>query len=141
MRNSFSLAGVALGLAALLSAQAAGAAELRSPDGRIAVTVVVDGRGSPQYGVRFDDEVVVAPSRLGLRFVDAMAMEAGFHVANLRRSASDTTWEQPWGERRLVRDRYNEMLVSFETDEPQRRRMLLRFRAYDDGVGFRYEVP
>ncbi|MCG8370309.1 MAG: glycoside hydrolase family 97 protein, partial [Proteobacteria bacterium] len=49
--------------------------------------------------------------------------------------------EQPWGERRLVRDRYNELLVSFETDEPQRRRMLLRFRAYDDGVGFRYEVP
>lgn len=117
------------------------AEELASPDGRVRVNVSVDGDGGPLYEVSFNDEVVIPGSRLGLRFVGQPAMESGFRIAKVQRQSSDTTWEQPWGERRFIRDRYNELLVSFEGTEPDSRRLTVRFRAYDDGVGFRYEVP
>ena len=53
----------------------------------------------------------------------------------------DETWEQPWGEYRPIRNRYNELTVSFDEKNWDKRRMTVVFRVYDDGVGFRYEIP
>lgn len=128
-------------LAALILPLAAEAVDVASPDGRIVVGVDVGANGAPQYYIRYGDETIVAASRLGLRFAVQPALESGFHVAGTSRASNDTTWEQPWGERRLVRDHYNELLVSFETGDDEPRRFDLRVRVHDDGVGFRYEVP
>src|SRR5205085_5497456 len=59
----------------------------------------------------------------------------------VRTSSADDTWEQPWGERRFVRNHYNELRVSFTETSELKRRLDVVFRVYDDGIGFRYEFP
>ncbi|MBI1392648.1 MAG: glycoside hydrolase family 97 protein [Alphaproteobacteria bacterium] len=110
-----------------------------SPDGRIVVSVSDDG-GQARYAVAFDGREVVAPSKLGLLFKDAAGFERGLEIVDAAEASADVTWEQPWGERRLVRDRHNELLVTFAEAAAPSRAMAARFRVFDDGVGFRYEV-
>ena len=127
--------------ATFLAAQATHAAEITSPDGRIVFAVDTDGNGAPLYTVRFDGEEVIGPSRLGLRFRAQRALDSGLAEAGSARQRHDGTWEQPWGERRVVTDRHNELEVRFADPDAPGRRLDLRVRVFDDGVGFRYEVP
>lgn len=115
-------------------------ADVGSPDGRLRCSLIVTGDGQPRYTVSFDGEIIVRPSALGLVFRDGPALDRGFRIAATATASVDTRWEQPWGERRFVRDHYNELLVTLEAVSPPRR-MLLRVRVHDDGLGFRYEVP
>jgi alpha-glucosidase len=117
------------------------AAEVRSPDGQIVFSIDVDAYGAPQYRVGYRGETVVANSRLGMRFETQTGFDAGFRIAGSSRESSDTSWEQPWGERKTVVDRHNELLVEFASAERPQRRFSVRTRVFDDGVGFRYEVP
>ena len=117
------------------------AAEVRSPDGRIAVAVDVDESGIPQYSASYQGAEIMPAGRLGLRFGAQPAFDAGFRVAGTATASHDETWEQPWGERRFVRDRHNELRVDFESAAGPARRFTVRVRVFDDGFGFRYEVP
>ena len=130
-------------LVAILLATASGvhAAEVRSPDGRISVTVDVSETGIPQYAMTYRDVKVMPAGALGFRFNEQPAFDGGFRVAGSASATHDETWEQPWGERHFVRDRHNELLVHFESVAPPARRFDLRVRVFDDGFGFRYEVP
>jgi alpha-glucosidase len=130
-------------LAALLLVTGPGlrAAEVRSPDGRISVTVDVGKGGIPQYSMSYRGVTVMPAGNLGFRFQAQPAFDEGFRVAGSVRASHDGTWEQPWGERRWVRDHYNELLVRFESASGAARRFDLRLRVFDDGFGFRYEVP
>jgi alpha-glucosidase len=129
-------------LVALLAvAPAAWGAVVRSPDGEIAVTVDVDRDGLPQYSASFRGVEIMPAGKLGLRFQSQPAMDAGFRVAGTATASHDATWEQPWGERRFVRDRHHELRVDFESTTNVARRFSLRVRVFDDGFGFRYEVP
>ncbi len=124
----------------LLAAAAVNAAEVSSPDGLIKVAIDVNERGEPRYAVSYRDQPVIGHSLLGLRFRNEHGLDQGFEIAGTATGSVDTTWEQPWGERRVVADRHNEVLVTFQAAEPARR-FDLRVRAFDDGIGFRYEVP
>lgn len=116
--------------------------EAKSPDGRIIVAVDVSAAGVPGYAVTFMGEEVVRTSRLGLRFQKQASLDDGFEISMpIRRNSVDSRWEQPWGERRVVRDHHNELYVEFHTADNSGRRFGVRFRIYDDGIGFRYEVP
>lgn len=129
-------------LAAIAWAAAPAHAEsltLASPDGRITVTVS-DDEGRATYAVAFQGEQVIAPSRLGMLFADHHGFERDLAIAGSTRAAQDTTWEQPWGERRVVRDQHNELAVTFRAAEGPDRQMTVRFRAFDTGIGFRYEL-
>jgi len=117
------------------------AAEVRSPDGRIAVTVDVGDSGIPEYSVRYDGTQIMPAGKLGMRFEAQPAFDTGFRVARTTARSHDETWEQPWGERRFVRDHHNELQVDFESAAGAPRRFSLRVRVFDDGFGFRYEVP
>ena len=112
---------------------------LASPDGRITVTVSDDG-GLATYAVSYEGEAVIAPSRLGMLFAEHYGFERGLAITGSARADSDTTWEQPWGERRLVRDQHNELAVTFSASQGPARQMTVRFRAFDSGIGFRYEL-
>ncbi len=112
---------------------------LASPDGKITVTVKDDG-GQASYAVAYNGKQVIAPSKMGLLFAEQHGFERGLVIAASTRDSSDTTWEQPWGERRLVRDQHNELAVTFRASEGPDRQMTVRFRAFDTGIGFRYEV-
>ena len=111
-----------------------------SPDGRIQVQVT-SLQGQPSYAVAFDGTEVIAPSRLGLRFAAGPDLDTGFAIVSASTTSSDQTWEQPWGERRLVRDQHTELAVTFAATSGPERGYTLRVRLFNDGLGFRYEVP
>lgn len=111
-----------------------------SPDGQIEVRVSSDA-GQPRYVVLYKGAEVIAPSLLGLRFAEGADLDRGFAITSVSRGTSDETWEQPWGERRFVRDRHNELAVVLASTSGPERSYTLRVRVFDEGFGFRYEVP
>ena len=112
---------------------------LSSPDGAIVVTVS-DDDGRARYRIDFEGDEIIAPSRLGMLFKDHHGFDRNLKIVSTMNASKDETWEQPWGERRLVRDHHQELLVTFSSETTPIRTINVRFRAYDDGVGFRYEV-
>ncbi|MGH6616812.1 glycoside hydrolase family 97 protein [Sphingomonas sp.] len=129
----------ALVLAALGVPAAASAATrecAQSPAKVIEVCVTVEG-GRALYTVSREGKPVLAPSALGLSF--AGEPDARYTaITAARRSASDTTWEQPWGEQRVIRDNHSELTVSLTGDTPLNASFDVTFRLFDDGIGFRY---
>lgn len=134
---------VLLGLIAV-PVGAAPVASVASPDGRLSVAVTLDNDGRASYAVSRGGVPVVAESRLGFLFADAPKFERNLKATARPIKSADTTWEQPWGERRFVRDRFNELTVELvEGKAPgagyRARCIDVVFRVYDDGLGFRYE--
>jgi alpha-glucosidase len=128
-------------LAFLAAPAFAAPVQVASPEGVLSITVDVNGEGRPEYSVSRLGRPVILPSRLGFILTDAPKLERNFEIASSERRSADETWEQPWGERRFVRNRYNELRVRLTEKAIPRRSLDVVFRVYDDGVGFRYEFP
>src|SRR5688572_2678483 len=111
-----------------------------SPDGRNRVTVQLT-EGRLQYSLARDGRVLILPSLLGFEFRGTAPLRDGLRITDTTRQSHDQWWTQPWGEVARVRDHYNELAVSVEEAAAPARRFVLRVRAFDDGVGFRYELP
>ncbi|MBX7495274.1 glycoside hydrolase family 97 protein [Qipengyuania sp. 6B39] len=123
----------------LFAAPAALAEEVvTSPDGRITVTVDVNGEGRPFYRVEKDGAPVLTDSRLGFLLTDQDKLERRLKVVGAARASHDETWEQPWGEQRFVRDHHNALTVRFEEDSEAARKFGVAFRVFDDAVAFSY---
>lgn len=131
--------------AALLSASASlGATEvLTSPDGRLQLSFDLTADGTPTYKMDYNNKPVIATSRLGLELKNQKSLLDGFKMERVSRSSFDETWQPVWGEQSSIRNHYNEMAVclSQPDDNGHLSEMIVRFRLYDDGVGFRYEWP
>lgn len=131
--------------AALLSASASlGATEvLTSPNGRLQLSFDLTADGTPTYKMDYNNKPVIATSRLGLELKNQKSLLDGFKMERVSRSSFDETWQPVWGEQSSIRNHYNEMAVclSQPDDNGHLREMIVRFRLYDDGVGFRYEWP
>ena len=132
-----------------------------SPDGSLTVEVGCTSQGQPCYRLERSGREVVKPSRLGfqliadeqrggedpviknaregLKFTDGSDLCSGFSVLGSSTGSFDETWQPVWGEERDIRNNYNELLVNLVREDGVR--MDLRFRVYDDGIGFRYEFP
>lgn len=143
-RNIHRMAGATL-LVALSAAPAAPApaqTEVRvaSPDGRNLVTVEVrDGRLG--YSLQRDGRWILLPSRLGIAFQGVPPLSDGLRLVDTARATVDETWTQPWGEVARVRDHHNEVRLGVAETAPPARRFTVTFRVFNDGVGFRYELP
>ncbi len=122
-------------------ALAAPLASASSPDGSITVSFDGDGDGHALYAVTRNGKPLIASSRLGFLLSDSYAMVRDFAFVDAAKANGDDTWEQPWGERRYVRSHYNELLVRYQQKSGLKRMMAIRFRVFNDGVGFRYEIP
>jgi len=127
-----------------LAAQAPAAAQARngtcvdSPQKVLTVCVGADARGA-YYDVHRGDRPVIAHARLGL-VLDGFGNKPAAMVANESRRSSDTSWEQPWGEQRVIQDQHNELRVTLSgTDRALTEPYDLTVRVFDDGFGFRYE--
>lgn len=107
-----------------------------SPDGTIRLAFAVDSAGRMTYSVTDGGVRLFDPSRLGFEAAEA-DLGGGFAVENVSRTSVDETWTQPWGENKENRSRYNEMAVRLRNGGGVR--LTLRFRVFDDGLGFRYE--
>ncbi len=112
-----------------------------SPSRVLHVDVTLNGEGRVGYIVSRQGKPVIAESRLGFLFTDAPQLLRNFVVADQATRSFDETWEEPWGEYRKIRNHYNELTVSFDESKAPKRRMILVFRLFDDGIGFRYELP
>jgi len=110
-----------------------------SPDGEIVFSISTNDKSWLVYSVTYSDETVVSESRLGLRFRQQSGFDTGVEINGTSRHSFDETWQQPWGERRQVRNHYNELQVQLENATGGQ--LLLRVRAFNDGIGFRYELP
>ncbi len=110
-----------------------------SPDKAIVVSVT-DDQGQLRYSVTRNNLQVIQPSLLGLRFAEQAGFDHDLKIVGSNQASVSSSWEQPWGERRVVRDNHNELSLKVERGQPKQV-FNLRVRAFDDGVGFRYEVP
>ncbi len=161
---------LAFGALALLLTSCAGKQELKgksevllSPDGNLQLSFAVNETdGTPFYTLKYKGEDVILPSSLGFElrgnlkaqklvynsdssidktdYNPANSFHDGFSVADVSRSTFDETWSPVWGEESSIRNHYNELLVSLVQTETSRK-MNIRFRLFDDGLGFRYEFP
>src|SRR6266702_1606876 len=111
-----------------------------SPDGRTQVTVAIRD-GGLYYSIDRDGRPLFLPSRLGLAFRGVPPLRDSLRIADTARSTHDEIWTQAWGEVAHVRDHHNELSVSLVETAPPGRRFTVVFRVFDDGVGFRYELP
>ncbi len=112
---------------------------LTSPDGQLNLRFGLDAEGTPVYALDRGETAVVLPSRLGYDLMDGRELRKGFALESEERDALDETWEPVWGEESEIRNHYNELLVRLSREDGVK--MHIRFRLYDDGLGFRYEFP
>ncbi|MEP6733325.1 MAG: glycoside hydrolase family 97 protein [bacterium] len=111
-----------------------------SPNNRTVVTVDVKD-GALRYSITRDGKPLLTPSRLGFAFRGASPLSDNLRVAAQSQTTVDETWTQPWGELSRVRDHHNELRVDVVEGLAPARHFTVVFRAFDDGVGFRYEIP
>ena len=131
--------GYLLSLLLLAGSAAANAVEISSPSGNLKLDVEVNDQGVPYYSLDYKGKTLVAPSRLGLA-ADESQFTDGFKIVATDTATVDRTWQPVWGEYSDVRDHFRELAVRFRADDPERE-MTVRFRLFDDGLGFRYELP
>jgi len=118
----------------------ASAQTVTSPDGNISVDFSLSDKGVPTYKIDYKGKAVVKPSTLGIELNEENSLMDSFRVNNTTTSTFDETWQPVWGETKDIRNHYNELFV--ELEKPSNGRFMnLRFRVYNDGVGFRYEFP
>ncbi|MBQ8169471.1 MAG: glycoside hydrolase family 97 protein [Bacteroidales bacterium] len=135
---------------------------LTSPDGNMEMTFQLTAEGTPQYALNYGDQKVILPSDLGFEFRGVLKAQKlvynadgtiskedrepvqqfyeGFTVESVETGTFDETWEPVWGEESHIRNNYNELLVNLVQTSSERK-MSIRFRLYNDGLGFRYEFP
>lgn len=112
---------------------------ITSPSGNLSLNVDVDLSGAPVYSLDYKGKSIILPSRLGLK-ADETEFVNGFRVAGIDTVTVDRSWEPVWGEYSSVRDHFRELAVNLKAENPNRE-LTLRFRLFDDGLGFRYELP
>ncbi|RXK58109.1 glycoside hydrolase family 97 protein [Lacibacter luteus] len=117
------------------------AQELRSPNGNLVLQFNVTATGAPQYQLAYKNKAVIKPSTLGLELKnDKKSLLNDFAIASTQTATFDETWQPVWGEVSNIRNNYNELAVTLQQKETNRQ-IIIRFRLFNDGLGFRYEFP
>lgn len=147
-------------LSLCLAAGAIYSQDLLSPSGNLRMQFSLQPGGIPTYRLYYKGKTVIAPSQLGLELAgNTSKVEFGgekdivspikdpknslydnFRITDTRTATFDETWQPVWGETKDIRNHYNELAVTLNQDGTDRQ-MLIRFRLFDDGLGFRYEFP
>ena len=111
-----------------------------SPDGNVILSFSLKNDGTPSYKVSYKNKPVINESALGFTLKKADPLTNNFKVVDTKKSTFKETWKPVWGEESEILNHYNELLVSLEQNNTNRK-MNIRFRVYNEGVGFRYEFP
>ena len=117
------------------------AQELKSPNEKLVMTFSLQAGGVPTYNLTYKQKDIVKQSKLGLELKnDKKSLLNDFEIVDTKTSGFDETWNPVWGEVKTIRNHYNELSVTLNQKETNRQ-MIIRFRLFDDGLGFRYEFP
>ncbi|WP_183562252.1 glycoside hydrolase family 97 protein [Mucilaginibacter sp. SP1R1] len=117
------------------------AQEITSPDKNLTLKFELKDNGVPTYQLSYKQRPVIKTSKLGLETKDVPSFLDGFTVTNTEQSTFDESWNPVWGEQKTIRNHYNELLVTLTQKSVQDRYIRIRFRLFNDGLGFRYEFP
>ena len=110
---------------------------ISSPSNNITVSLS-DDADRPEYSVTFNGEQVVNASRMGLVFESLGEFGSGFKISKSATDSNQSRWQQPWGEREWIEDHHNKLTTSFSNGNYN---FIVEFKVFDDGLGFRYQVP
>jgi alpha-glucosidase len=143
MKNTHRLI-LLIALVAILAGACSGKKEVPcqvlSPDGKIKVSVFLN-KGQLCYSASKEDAEIILPSKLGFRFKDGTTLGNNMKIVSTQKQTFNETWEQPWGEKRLIENRYEELTLSLTEKSGKKRNLNLIFKVYNDGFGFRYQLP
>lgn len=114
--------------------------EISSPDGSITLQFSLK-EGKPFYRLSRNNSLLIKDSQLGFILKDLPSLEKNFKITSAVHSSFDETWTQPWGEVKDIRNQYNDLIITLEERSDLQRKMIIEFRLYNDGLGFRYEIP
>lgn len=115
--------------------------QLKSPNGKLILEFALQKDGTPSYSLNYKDKTVIKPSKLGLELKDdKKSLLNDFTVIDIKTASFDETWKPVWGEVESIRNQYNELAVTLNQKETDRQ-IIIRFRLFNDGLGFRYEFP
>ena len=118
--------------------------QLRSPNGNFIMEFALQNDGTPTYNLTYKGKIVVKPSKLGLELKEDKNIKKSllndFTIIDKKTDSFDETWKPVWGEVTSIRNQYNELAVTLNQNETDRQ-IIIRFRLFNDGLGFRYEFP
>ena len=114
------------------------AENLYSPDKNFKLEFAVNALGEPVYSLAYKEKPVIQASKLGFELKNQGSLRNGFSIKNTKIASVDDSWKPVWGEVKEIRNTYNELLVELE-QKTEDRTMKIRFRLFNDGLGFRYE--
>lgn len=118
--------------------------QLKSPDGKFLMDFILNSDGSPSYQLSYKDQPVIKLSKLGFELkskgTNTNSLYDGFNISSTKTSTFDETWQPVWGEEKDIRNHYNELAVTL-LQKATDRTLVIRFRLFNDGLGFRYEFP
>ncbi|MFN8430872.1 MAG: glycoside hydrolase family 97 protein [Spirosomataceae bacterium] len=117
----------------------AAAQTITSPDSKLSLSFSVKN-SEAFYSLKYQDRVVVADSKLGLRLLNSPDLNKGFSIKDTKTSTFQETWKPVWGEKKEYLNHYNELAITL-SQQPENREIVVRFRLFNDGLGFRYEFP
>ncbi len=125
-----------------ISAISVFSASIESPDGNLKLSVGVSSNGEPVYSLAYKKTPVIKSSRLGFELKNGIDLFSGFKIFKSAVVERDRSWEPVWGEVKTIRDHHRELEVGFEQKSGDLKKILtVRFRLFNDGLGFRYEFP
>jgi hypothetical protein len=117
------------------------AQELKSPNGNFKMVFAIENDGTPTYQLLMKNKEIIKKSKLGLELQkDKKSLLNDFKLINEVRNTFDETWKTVWGEETEIRNHYNELALTLKQNETERQ-VIIRFRLFNDGLGFRYEFP
>ncbi|MGW1454193.1 glycoside hydrolase family 97 protein [Salegentibacter agarivorans] len=116
------------------------AQNLESPDGNLEMNFSLQEDGTPVYNLEFEEQTIIEKSKLGLELKEGQPLTTNFSIENTEKSTFNETWTPVWGEESEIRNQYNELVVHLDQEDSERK-LVLRFRLFNDGLGFRYEFP
>ena len=117
------------------------AQEFQSPNGSFKMIFALEKDGTPTYQLFFKNKEIIKKSKLGLELQkDNTSLVNDFELVNEVRNTFDETWKTVWGEESAIRNHYNELALTLKQNKTDRL-ILVRFRLFNDGLGFRYEFP
>lgn len=114
---------------------------ITSPDKKLILSFALTVEGEPSYQLSFANKPVIAASKLGIELKDQPSLTNGFVVGNTDTLTKDESWKPVWGEVNQIRNHYRELTVTLKQPTSNGRTLIIRFRLFNDGLGFRYEFP
>lgn len=133
MKKVFTLIGLFVTMAAM-------AETLTSPNGNLVMDFHLSADKTPVYSLQYKGKEIVKESKMGFALAPSYDLSKRFRIVETQQDASDSTWETVWGQNKTVRDNHKELFVALEQEQTGWQ-LNIRFRLFDDGLGFRYEFP